>query len=213
MRRFAGGKIVNQSEGAVHLSCFIILRHYSSPRKQFKEKRKKLMLNMTPTWTGSVIALRSSPWTSGRPRLKVPPRRRAWITQSPVAHSIRFKLTIVRTWNGKMEEICCSSYQHISKFPSLKRISLFAWMQIRTPLISGRAMAKKRQSASFLPSPQRRFSQFPTCLSSPIHFFPPFLGAGSVHCLVLVCFPRSHDTLQDDHADHLPQWPSTGAEK
>lgn len=66
---------------------------------------------------------------------------------------------------------------------------------------------------SFLPNPQRRISQFPTWMSSPTQSFPPFLGAGALHCLVLVCFPMSHDTLQEDHFDHLLQCPSTGDER
>lgn len=76
-------------------------------------------------------------------------------------------------------------------------------------LLSGR----EDSNYGFLPSPQRRISQFPTWLSSPTQSFPPYLGAGALHCLVLVCFPMSHDTLHEDHFDHLLQCPSTGAER
>ena len=43
----------------------------------------------------------------------------------------------------------------------------------------------------------------------PIQSRPPFCGIGLLHCLVLVFKPNPQDASQNDHCDHIDQWPST----
>ena len=53
----------------------------------------------------------------------------------------------------------------------------------------------------------------PTSFLSPPHSSPPFFGGGSLHFLVRVWVPYPHVTLQGDHDDQRPQWPSTGTKR
>ena len=54
-----------------------------------------------------------------------------------------------------------------------------------------------------------------TCVSlgSPLHFFPPYRGAGELHSRVLDCFPCLHVFVHVLHSLHTPQLPSTGREE
>ena len=45
----------------------------------------------------------------------------------------------------------------------------------------------------------------------PWHSLPPYIGAGSLQVRDLNLSPMLHVTEHEDHDDHLPQWPSTGA--
>ena len=52
---------------------------------------------------------------------------------------------------------------------------------------------------------------FPT--GSPVHCLPPALGAGLLHCLLLMLVPGPHDTLQALQSLQSPQPPSTAKKK
>ena len=64
-----------------------------------------------------------------------------------------------------------------------------------------------------LPRSQTVLRHLPTSFLSPPHSSPPFFGGGSLHFLVLVWVPYPHVTLQGDHDDQRPQWPSTGTKR
>ena len=51
--------------------------------------------------------------------------------------------------------------------------------------------------------------QYLVCTEAPWQRFPPYLGAGLLQYLRLVCFPPPQDLEHLDHLLHLPYFPST----
>ena len=55
--------------------------------------------------------------------------------------------------------------------------------------------------------------QFLALVSGPVHSAPPCSGSGLLQSLSLLWTPPPHDTEQDDHPLHSPQFPSILSEK